>query len=105
MKQIKTPTANYQTITSLKHTKRQSIIHTTRAIKKVKLLQVTMEFQKELIEVQLKDHQQNFSSNPRCRLINPAKNEIGKIIKYFLERLNSKVRDLSSVNQWQKKLP
>ena len=48
-----------------------------------------------------KDHKQNFSSNPKCRLINPAKSKIEKISKYFLEQLNSKVRDLSSVNQWQ----
>ena len=49
----------------------------------------------------MKDHKPNFSSNPKCRLINPAKREIGKIRKYFLQQLNSKVIDLSSVNQWQ----
>ena len=32
---------------------------------------------------------------------NPAKGKIGKISKRFLQQLNSKVRDLSSVNQWQ----
>ena len=32
---------------------------------------------------------------------NPAKGKIGKISKCFLQQLNSKVRDLSSVNQWQ----
>ena len=51
--------------------------------------------------ISLKDHEPNFNSNPKCRLINPAKSEIGKISKYFLEQLNSKVRDLSSVNQLQ----
>ena len=51
--------------------------------------------------ISLKEHKPNFSSNPKCRLINPAKSEIGKISKYFLEQLNSKIRDLSSVNQWQ----
>ena len=48
-----------------------------------------------------KDNKPNFSSDPKCRLINAAKSEIGKISKYFLKHLNSKVRDLSSVNQWQ----
>ena len=48
----------------------------------------------------MKDHKPNFSSDPKCHLINPAKSEIGKISKYFLQQLNSKVRDLSSVNQW-----
>ena len=51
--------------------------------------------------VSLKDHKANFSSNPKCSLINAAKSEMGKINKYFVEQLNSKVRDLSSVNQWQ----
>ena len=51
--------------------------------------------------VSLKDHKSNFSSNLKRRLINPAKSEMGKISKYFLEKLNSKFRDLSSVNQWQ----
>ena len=51
--------------------------------------------------ISLKDHKPNFRSNPKCSLINPAKRGIGKISKYFLEQLNSKVRDLSSVNQWQ----
>ena len=51
--------------------------------------------------VSLKYHKPNFSSNPKYRLINPAKSEMGKISKYFLEQLNSKVRDLSSVKQWQ----
>ena len=40
-------------------------------------------------------------TNRECRLINPVKSEIGKISKYFLQQLNSKVRNLSSVNQWQ----
>ena len=38
--------------------------------------------------ISLKDHEPNFSSNPKCR-------------KYFLQQLNSKVRDLSSVKQLQ----
>ena len=56
---------------------------------------------KSIAFVSLNDHKPNFSSNPKCRLINPAKSEMGKISKYFLEQLNSMVRDLSSVNQWQ----
>ena len=51
--------------------------------------------------ISLKDHKQNFSSNPKYRLSNPAKSEIGKISKYFLQHLNSKVTALSPVNHWQ----
>ena len=55
----------------------------------------------------MKDHQSNFisskliGSNPKCRLINPAKSEIWKISKYIIQQLNSKVRNVSPVNQWQ----
>ena len=51
--------------------------------------------------ISLKDHKPNFSSIPKYHLINSVKSEIGKICKYFSQQLNSKVRDLSSVNQWQ----
>ena len=37
--------------------------------------------------ISLKDHKPNFSSNPRCRLINTAKREIGKLINTFLNNL------------------
>ena len=47
--------------------------------------------------ISLKDYKSSFSSNPKCCLINLVKNEIGKISKYFLQQLNSKVRDLSLV--------
>ena len=48
-----------------------------------------------------KDHKENFQSNPKCRLINPAKSEIGKASKLFIENINTKVRDISSFNQWR----
>ena len=31
----------------------------------------------------LKDHKQNFSNNPKVRLLNPAKNELGRISKFL----------------------
>ena len=31
--------------------------------------------------ISLKDHKENFQNNPTVRLINPAKNELGKICK------------------------
>ena len=51
--------------------------------------------------ITLKDYKENFRSNPKCRLINPAKSEIGKASELFIENINSKVRELSSVNKWQ----
>ena len=37
----------------------------------------------------LKDHKENFENNPKTRLINPAKNEIGRISKVILDKLIS----------------
>ena len=34
-------------------------------------------------------------------MINPAKSEIGEVIKFFLQNINAKVREMSSVNQWK----
>ena len=49
----------------------------------------------------MKDHKENSQSNPKCRLINPAKSEIGKISKFFIESINEKVCNMPSVNQWR----
>ena len=46
--------------------------------------------------ITLKDHKENFQNNPTCRLINPAKSEIGRISKQILEE-----RKQSTLNQWK----
>ena len=51
--------------------------------------------------VTLKDHKPNFKNNPTCRLINPAKSEIGKVSKQLLERINHKVIQSTGINQWK----
>ena len=56
-------------------------------------------FAKSNTFVTLKDHKENFQSNPKCRLINSAKSEIGKVSKFFIENINTKVRKMSFVNQ------
>ena len=38
--------------------------------------------------ITLKDHKDNFRNNPKCRLINPTKSEIGIIAKQILDRIN-----------------
>ena len=43
--------------------------------------------------ISLKDHKKNFQNNPTIRLINPAKNELGKISKVILENWQ--------INQWK----
>ena len=37
--------------------------------------------------ITLKDHKENFKNKPTCRLINPCKPELGKIIKQLLEKI------------------
>ena len=47
----------------------------------------------------LKDHQENFQNNPTVRLINPAKNEIVRISKVILDKINSSLIEQLKVNQ------
>lgn len=51
--------------------------------------------------VTLKDHKPNFENKPTCRLINPAKSEIGKISKQTLDRINTKIKAKLNLNQWK----
>jgi hypothetical protein len=50
--------------------------------------------------ITLKDHKDNFESKPKCRLINPAKSELGKVSKVILDSINQKIRSTTDVNQW-----
>ena len=45
----------------------------------------------------LKDHKDNFANH----LINPAKTELGKVSKQILDNINSKVREMTKLNQWK----
>ena len=51
--------------------------------------------------VTLKDHKENFDSNPKCRLINPSKSELGKVSKIMLDDINNKIRSTLNLNQWK----
>ena len=48
-----------------------------------------------------KDHKENFQNNPTVRLINPAKNDIGRISKVILDKINSSLIKQLKVNQWK----
>ena len=41
--------------------------------------------------VTLKDHKDNFRSNPTCRVINPSKNQLAKMSKQLVEKINSDI--------------
>ena len=51
--------------------------------------------------VTLKDHKDNFLSKPTCRLINPAKSELGKISKSILDKINKSIKNKLMCNQWK----
>ena len=51
--------------------------------------------------ISLKDHKENFVNNPKCRLINPAKSDSGKISKLILDKVNTHLRTILNVNQWR----
>ena len=51
--------------------------------------------------ITLKDHKPNFLNNPKVCLLNPAKNELGRISKSILDRINTSLRNLIKGNQWK----
>ena len=68
-------------------------------------------FAKSIALINLKNHKETFQSNLKCRLINPAKSEIDKVSKvfienittsrFFIENIITKFGEMSSVNQWR----
>ena len=48
--------------------------------------------------ITLKDHKENFKNKPTCRLINPAKSEMGLVSKKILEKINTSIRNTTLLN-------
>ena len=51
--------------------------------------------------ITLKDHKPNFSTNPKCRLINPTKSNLGKVSKHILDNVNISIRQSTDLQQWR----
>ena len=51
--------------------------------------------------ITMKDHRANFLNNPETRLLNPTKNELGRISKAILDKINLNLRNATKVNQWK----
>ena len=51
--------------------------------------------------ITLKDHKPNFLNNPKVGLLNSAEKELGRISKSILNRINSSLRNLIKINQWE----
>ena len=57
--------------------------------------------QKREAVIFLKDHKPNFRNNPQCRIINPTKQELGKVSKQILEKVVERIREISNLNHWK----
>ena len=51
--------------------------------------------------ITIKDHKSDFKTNPECRLINPAKTQIGRIIKIIVQEICDSLRLALNINQWR----
>ena len=51
--------------------------------------------------ITLKDRKENFQNNPSVRLINPVKNELGRLSKFILQAMNKELRRKFNLNQWK----
>ena len=50
----------------------------------------------------IKDHKAGFNiDNPKCRLLNPTKSDVGKVSKIILEKINITIKQKLKVNSWQ----
>ena len=49
----------------------------------------------------MKDHKENFLNRPTTRLINLAKNDIGRISKHILQTINTSLSEKIKVNEWK----
>ena len=51
--------------------------------------------------VTLKDHKDNFADRLPCRLINPAKPEMGKVSKQILDKINAQLKKKLEITTWK----
>ena len=51
--------------------------------------------------IKLKDHKENYGNRPSVRLINPVKNQIGRISKVILDKINAAIKSQLKLNQWK----
>ena len=51
--------------------------------------------------ITIKDHKPNFPGKLECRLLNPAKSNLGKISKMFLDKAITDIKQATHSNQWK----
>ena len=80
---------------------RRIILEAKSIAKELKLDSKIEQFANKKSYGNLKDHKNNFSNSPKCRLINPAKSEISIVSKHYLEKINDNIRRKSELQQWR----
>ena len=50
--------------------------------------------------ITLKDHKENFINQPKCRLINPTKSELGVVSSIKIKHINFCLRNKLNLKQW-----
>ena len=76
---------------SEKDTARKINIEAKQIVEQLKLDDRIEQAAEQKAFITLKDHKPNFPNNIKCRLINPAKSNLGKISKQILQKINSKI--------------
>ena len=80
-------------------TYKNRLIQRPKYCKKTSIQQTEQNIFLELeLFITLKDHNDNFTNNPAYGLINPPKNELGKISKSMLERVNKTLAEQLKVH-------
>ena len=92
-------TANYKI--SQNAVKRSIDLEAKRIAKDLNLSDRIESLAKREAFITLKDHKDNFVNDPKCRLLNPAKSEIGIVSRAKLQEINSIIRQATRLNQWR----
>ena len=51
--------------------------------------------------IMLKDHKEDYRTNPKYCLLNPTKSQLGKISKQISQKINKTLKSKLNLNQWQ----
>ena len=70
-------------------------------VKNLELGERVFETTKRSAFITIKDHKENFMNDPKVRLLNPCKPELGKISKKILEKIISVIRTKSKLIQFK----
>ena len=51
--------------------------------------------------ITIKGHKTNFPNNLKCRLINPAKSNLGRVSSQLINQINQTIREKTGLIQWR----